>query len=101
MVVVAYFSSYRALQRALDNHSYFTDPKTLEFGPAKLVTAGPDWKTEQPWTAYRGFSEDALYFFLHNSPGGWMVSIFPKSAFTLEQQALFREYASVLNRPPR
>jgi hypothetical protein len=89
-------TGYFSLARAVDANKQFTDPKTLEFGPSRLVVIGPDWKSEMGWSRFHGFSEDETYFYLHLSPSG-VASILPKSAFSSEQQRLFREYASTRN----
>jgi hypothetical protein len=85
-------AQYRALAKAVDHDRVWTDPKTLEFGSSQLVVAGPDWKTEMPWTRFRRFSEDATYFYLDLSDSG-LGSVIPKSAFSVEQQERFRQYA--------
>ena len=85
-------SFYRVLAKAVDGNSQFTDPKTLEFSSTRLVITGPNWKSELPWTTFRGFSEDATYFYLHLSDNG-IASVIPKSAFTPELEQKFREYA--------
>ena len=87
---------YRVITKAVDNDKVWTDPKTLEFGSSQLVLIGPDWKTEMPWTRFKGFSEDVTYFYLHLSDNG-IASVIPKSAFTSEQQQLFRQYAQTRN----
>ena len=87
---------YRAVAKAVDNDRILTDPKTLEFGASQLVLTGPDWKSEMPWTRFNGFSEDVTYFYLHLSDNG-IASVIPKSAFTSEQQQLFRQYAQTRN----
>ena len=87
---------YRAIAKAVDNDRMWTDPKTLEFSASQLVFTGPNWKTEKPWTSYKGFSEDALYFYLHLSDSG-IASVVPKSAFSFEQQERFRQYAQLRN----
>jgi hypothetical protein len=89
-------AQYRAIAKAVDNDKVWTDPKTLEFGSSQLVLTGPDWKTEMPWTRFKGFSEDVTYFYLHLSDNG-IASVIPKSAFTSEQQQLFRQYAQTRN----
>jgi hypothetical protein len=87
---------YRALAKAIDNDRMLTDPKTLEFGRSQLVVTGPNWKNEMTWSRFKGFSEDAIYFYLHLSDNG-IASVIPKSAFSAEQQQLFRQYAQTLN----
>src|SRR6266404_4903588 len=64
------FNVYRALARAVDGNSQYTDPKTLEFSSSRLVVTGPNWKSELPWTTFKGFSEDPTYFYLHFSDNG-------------------------------
>lgn len=83
---------YQGLRKMVHRNSQFTDPKTLEFSPSRLVVTGPDWRSELPWTKFHGFSEDAAYFYLHLSDSGF-ASVIPKSAFTFEQQEKFRQYA--------
>jgi YcxB-like protein len=89
---------YRAIVKAIDNDPIWTDPKTLEFTSSQLALTGPNWKSEMPWTRFKGFSEDATYFFLHLSDTG-IASVIPKSAFSAEQQELFRQYAQTRNSP--
>jgi hypothetical protein len=89
-------AQYRVIAKAVDNDRMLTDPRTLEFSPTQLVVAGPNWRTEMPWTRFRGFSEDAAYFYLHLSDNG-IASVLPKSAFSAEQQERFREYAQTRN----
>lgn len=87
-------NAYRSLVRAVDGNSQYTDPKTVEFSPMRIVTTGPNWKSELPWTTFKGFSEDSTYFYLHLTDTGF-ASIIPKSAFTSESLQEFREYATV------
>lgn len=87
---------YRVIFKAIDNDKTLTDPKTLEFSSSQLVLTGPDWKSEMPWTRFRGFSEDATYFYLHLSDNG-IASVIPKSVFSGGQQQLFRQYAQTRN----
>lgn len=87
---------YRAIGRAVDNDQTLTDSKTLDFSSSGLVLTGPNWKTEMPWTRFKGFSEDATYFYLHLSANG-IASVIPKSAFSVEQQQRFRQYAQERN----
>ena len=89
-------AQYRVIAKAIDNDRTWTDPKTLDFSSSQLVLTGPNWKTEMPWTRFRGFSEDATYFYLHLSDNG-IASLIPKSAFSPEQQCLFRQYAQTRN----
>lgn len=89
-------AQYRAIAKAVDNDRTWTDPKTLDFSPSQLVLTGPNWKTEMPWTRFRGFSEDATYFYLHLSDNG-IASLIPKSAFSPEQRQRFRQYAQIRN----
>jgi hypothetical protein len=89
-------AQYRAIAKAIDNDRTWTDPKTLDFSSAQLVLVGPNWKSELPWTRFRGFSEDAIYFYLHLSDSG-LASMIPKSAFSSQQQQLFRQYAQTRN----
>lgn len=86
---------YRALAKAVDNDRIWTDPKTLDFSSSQLVSTGPNWKIESPWTRFKGSSEDADYFYLHISDNG-IAAVIPKSAFSAEQQQKFRQYAQVL-----
>ena len=87
---------YRVISKAIDNDKTLTDPKTLEFSSSQLVLTGPDWKSEMPWTRFKGFSEDVAYFYLHLSDNG-IASVIPKSVFSAEQQQLFRQYAQTQN----
>jgi hypothetical protein len=89
-------AGYLGVVRAIDSNKQFTDPKTLEFGPSRLVVIGPDWKNEMTWAWFHGFSEDETYFYLHLTPSG-LVSILPKIAFSPEQQQQFRKYAATRN----
>lgn len=91
-VVLTPINLYRALAKAIDGNPEYTDQKTLEFSSSRLVFIGPNWRSELPWTTFRGFSEDELYFYLHLSDNG-LASVLPKSAFTAEQQGQFRQYA--------
>jgi hypothetical protein len=85
---------YRALARAIDGNSQYTDPKTVEFSPTRVIVTGPNWKSELPWTTFKGLSEDPSYFYLHLSDNG-MASVIPKNSFTPESQKQFREYATL------
>ena len=89
-------AQYRAIAKAIDNDRTWTDPRTLDFGSSQLMLTGPNWKTEMPWTRFRGFSEDATYFYLHLSDTG-IASVIPKSAFSAEQQQRFRQHAQTRN----
>jgi YcxB-like protein len=89
-------SLYLGLKRVVDGKSQLTDLKTLEFGPSHLVVTGPDWKSETPWTQFKGFSEDDTYFYLHLNRTG-IATVIPKSAFSSEQQRIFREYGQRRN----
>ena len=89
-------AQYRALAKAVDNDRMLTDPKILDFGPSQLVVTGPNWKSEMAWSRFKGFSEDATYFYLHLSDNG-IASVIPKSAFSAEQQQQFRAYAQSRN----
>jgi len=85
-------AQYRTLAKAVDNDRMWTDPKTLEFSSSQLLLTGPDWKSEMPWTRFKGFSEDDTYFYLPLSDNG-IASVIPKSAFSPDQQQKFRQYA--------
>lgn len=87
---------YRGLAKAIDTDPAWTDLKTLEFGSSRLVSTGPNWKNEIPWTRFQGFSEDPAYFYLHIADNG-LASVIPKNAFTPDQQQSFREYAKTRN----
>lgn len=87
---------YRVLVRTVENNKQLIDPRTVEFNSTRLVVTGPDWKNEMAWTRFLGFSEDASYFYLHLSDNG-LASVVPKSAFTPEQEQIFREYARTRN----
>ena len=92
LLVFIPIAQYRALAKAVDNDQMWTDPRTLEFSASQVVLTGPDWKTETSWKRYKGFSEDATYFYLHLSDNG-IASVIPKSAFSPDQQQKFRQYA--------
>jgi hypothetical protein len=85
---------YWGLGKAIDGNSQWTDRKTLEFGPFGVTTTGPDWRNENAWTRFKGFFEDADYFYLRVTNEKWVVAIIPKSAFTEEEEDAFRDYAS-------
>ena len=93
LIALSPINSYRVIARAVDGTSQYTDPRTVEFSPTRIITAGPNWKSELPWTMFRGFSEDHTYFYLHLNDSGF-VSIIPKSAFTSDSEQRFREYAT-------
>ena len=97
IVITVPFNIYRALAKAIDNDSMWTDRKTLEFSHSGIVTTGPDWKNEWPWKRFKKLSEDADYFYLVLSNANGLASVIPKTAFTPEQQDKFRECAKVLN----
>ena len=40
-----------------DGHSLL-----VEFGPSHMMVTGAHWKTEVPWTRYKGFSEHDTFF---------------------------------------
>jgi hypothetical protein len=84
---------YQLYAKTVDSEPQLTDQKTLEFGPSRLVVTGPDWKTEVTWRRFRGLSEDEEFFYLHLQRSQLPV-MFPKSAFTPDQQERFREWAS-------
>jgi YcxB-like protein len=86
---------YRGIVRKVDSDPMLTDAKTVEVGPSRIVITGPNWKSEVPWTRFQGFSEDDTYFYLHLS--NVIASIIPKSAFTPDQQQIFRQYAQTRN----
>jgi hypothetical protein len=96
LLIMMPISVYRVLVRAVENNKQLTDPKTVEFGATRIVVTGPDWKNEMAWTRFRGFSEDPGYFYLHLSDNG-LASVVPKSAFSPEQEQIFREYARTRN----
>jgi hypothetical protein len=79
----------RIIARLVRNHGQFTDEKTVTFAPSGISAAGPDWKTELPWSRFRGWSEDDRYFYLLIADNG-LASLLPKSAMTPEQQGLLR-----------
>ena len=86
---------YRGIVRLIDQNAQYTAPKTLAFGPAAVVVTGPNFKSELAWSMFKGFSEDADYFYLHLADTGF-DSVIPKAAFTAEQQEAFRRYAAAL-----
>ncbi len=83
---------YRAVAKAVASNSQYTDPKTVEFASERVLVTGPNWRSELPWTTFRGFSEDETYFYLHLSDNG-LASVIPKSSFAAESQQKFRELA--------
>jgi hypothetical protein len=91
-VILLPFILRRGIARAIDQNPQFTDPKTLTFGPEGVLLVGPNYKSEMEWNMFKGFSEDASYFYLHLSDTGF-DSVLPKSAFTPPQQELFRKLA--------
>jgi hypothetical protein len=92
LVILMPLNLYRLLAKAIDENRQYTDPKILEFSESRLIVTGPNWRSELPWTTFRGFSEDPSYFYLHLSDNG-LASVLPKDAFSTEQQQRFREYA--------
>ncbi len=92
LLIMTPISIYRVLAKVVDGNSQHTDPQTLEFTSSRLIITGPNWKIELPRTTFRGFSEDATYFYLRLSDNG-IASVVPKSAFTPESQQKFRDYA--------
>src|SRR6266446_3733530 len=92
LFILSPINIYRVLAKAIDGNSQHTDPKTIELSSTRLVITGPNWKSELSWTTFRGFSEDAAYFYLHRADKA-LASVIPKSAFTPGSQQLFREYA--------
>jgi len=95
-VIMMPINLHRVVAKAVDGNSQFTDAKVLEFSPSQIVVTGPSRKTEQTWRRFKGFSEDDTYFYLHLSDNG-LASVIPKSAFSSEQQQLFRRYAQARN----
>ncbi len=93
LVIVFPLNIYRVIAKAIDDNAQFTDRKTLEFGPTQLLSSGPNWKSELPWSRFLGFSEDKDYFYLHLSRNG-IASVIPKAAFTPEQREKFSLYAN-------
>jgi hypothetical protein len=87
---------YRKVADTIAQTAHLTCQKTLTYDSAGTVVAGPGFKSEQQWTWFKGFSEDAAYFYLHLSNTG-MDSVVPKSAFTPEQQEAFRTWAQSAN----
>jgi len=92
-VLLLPLTSYLSIARLIGQHSMFTAPRTLSFGPAGIVVTGPNWRSETAWNFYNGFSENPRYFFLHTSDTGF-DTLFPKAAFTVAQQEEFRRYAT-------
>ncbi len=82
------FSNY------VKRNSQWTKPQRLRFGPFRLTRIGQDWQQERKWESYVMIAEDPMYFYLYlfrdtiDPP-----DVFPKSAFTPEQQQQFYEYA--------
>jgi len=83
---------YCVLAKAVDGDRVWTDPKTVEFSPAQILVIGPNWKTEMPWTRFKRFSEDSMYFYFDISHNG-LGSVVPKSALSEQQQEILRRYA--------
>jgi hypothetical protein len=93
VVLILPFALRRSIVGAIDQNPQFTDLKTITFGPEGVHLVGPNYKSELEWSMFKGFSEDASYFYLHLSDTGF-DSVLPKSAFTPPQQELFRKLAS-------
>ena len=83
---------YHSLAKAIDGNSQWIDQKTVEFSVSGLAVTGPDWRNETTWSRFKAFSEDDIYFYLPLLDNG-LAAVFPKSAFTPEQQKKFRECA--------
>ncbi len=79
----------RVIARLVRSHRQLTDEKRVTFASSGISAAGPDWKTELPWSHFRGWSEDDSYFYLLIADNG-LASLLPKSAMTPEQQGLLR-----------
>lgn len=93
LILLLPFIFRAAINKTLERNTHFTDPKTLEFSPSRIVAIGPNWRTEAPWNMYyRGFSEDTEYFYLHMTTGG-LAAVIPKNVFTAESQQKFRDFA--------
>ena len=95
-LLLAPLNVYQLYAKTVDSEPQLTDKRTLEFSLSRIVFIGPDWKNEMTWKRFKGFSEDAEYFFLHLRHSV-LVAIIPKDAFTQEQQQIFREYAGNRN----
>jgi len=95
-LLLAPLNVYQLYAKSVDCEPQLTDQKTLEFSLSRLAFIGPDWKNEMTWKRFEGFSEDSEYFLLLLRHSGLAV-IIPKSAFTPEQQQIFRQYAGSEN----
>jgi len=86
------FSLWRSIARAIDNNPHQTDRKTATFTSRRIIISGTDWRTELPWSAFNGFSEDSRFLYFHTPPAGW-ASLVPKSALSADQQEALRDLA--------
>jgi len=91
-VIIKPIITYRTIAKTIDGNSQFTEPKTLDFGPAHFYVIGSGWRMEMTWRQFKRFSEDRDNFYLAQSDTG-LASVLPKSAFTPVQQQKFRQYA--------
>jgi hypothetical protein len=92
------FVMWDVVTRAINRSITLDGPRTVEYGPAGLVASGSDWKTEVPWRHFKGWSEDATYFFLDTTESG-VASVIPKQAMNGAQQDLMRRYLATIARP--
>jgi len=90
------WASYRGIVRLVDQHPMYTNAKTVTFGPAGVVVAGPNYRSELGWSMFKHFSEDGTYFYLRQSDYT-VDSVLPKAAFTPQKQEEFRRYGNALN----
>jgi hypothetical protein len=98
IIIATNLITYWITTKAVANDSLIGIPKKLEFSYTQIRITGADFKTELPWNYFKSFSEDKNYFWLHlrkNKKG--LDSLFPKSAFTSEQQEAFRRFAHQCN----
>ncbi|HEX4584795.1 MAG TPA: YcxB family protein [Burkholderiaceae bacterium] len=85
------WAARQAIARNVDANTMLTDERTVEFGPAGISAAGPDWKTSVPWRYFKVWSEDDRNFYLEVGVVG-LASIIPKRVMTDQQRQLLRMY---------
>ncbi len=72
---------------------YAIEPKKVRITPERLYLETASVKSELPWTYYISWDETPDHFMLDMNEYGF-CSLLPKSAFSEEQQALFRQRAA-------
>jgi hypothetical protein len=77
--------------RVLDSSPNYTAHTVLQFGEEGVVMTTSFGKSEIPWRAFTGWSQDADHFFLRYLQQRLDV-IIPKRAFTPDQAGAFIEY---------